>query len=237
MNNISSINIPKHVAIIMDGNARWAKLNNLNIVDGHEKGVRNIKKIASACIDKNIKYLTLYAFSNENWQRSKSEISNLFTLLNKYLDNDVKYLQDYDIKLNVIGDLSKVDSAIVEKIKIIENKTSNNKKLNLSIALSYGSRQEILNAFLKIFSELNSKQISIDKIDADYITQKMYNNYPEPDLLIRTGSEKRLSNFLLWQIAYTELCFIDNYWPDFSENILDDCINEYNKRIRRYGKR
>lgn len=221
----------------MDGNARWAKLNNLNIVDGHEKGVRNIKKIASACIDKNIKYLTLYAFSNENWQRSKSEISNLFTLLNKYLDNDVKYLQDYDIKLNVIGDLSKVDSAIVEKIKIIENKTSNNKKLNLSIALSYGSRQEILNAFLKIFSELNSKQISIDKIDADYITQKMYNNYPEPDLLIRTGSEKRLSNFLLWQIAYTELCFIDNYWPDFSENILDDCINEYNKRIRRYGKR
>ena len=237
MNNISSINIPKHVAIIMDGNARWAKLNNLNIVDGHEKGVRNIKKIASACIDKNIKYLTLYAFSNENWQRSKSEISNLFTLLNKYLDNDVKYLQDYDIKLNVIGDLSKVDSAIVEKIKIIENKTSNNKKLNLSIALSYGSRQEILNAFLKIFSELNSKQISIDKIDADYITQKMYNNYPEPDLLIRTGSEKRLSNFLLWQIAYTELCFIDNYWPEFSEGNLDDCINEYYKRIRRYGKR
>ena len=221
----------------MDGNARWAKKNNLNIVNGHEKGVYNIKKIASACIDKDIKYLTLYAFSHENWQRSKAEISNIFTILNRYLDNDLRYLEDYDIKLNVIGDLSKVDGKIVEKIKIIENKTSNNKKLNLSIALSYGSRQEILNAFIKIFNELDNNQISIDKIDVDYITQKMYNNYPEPDLLIRTGSEKRLSNFLLWQIAYTELCFIDNYRPEFSEGNLDDCIKEYYKRIRRYGKR
>lgn len=237
MNNPSNFNIPNHVAIIMDGNARWAKKNNLSTIKGHEKGVENIKDIAKLSLKYGIKYLTLYAFSAENWQRSKYEVNNLFNLLDNYLDNDIQYLHNHNIRLNIIGDLDNVGENIKEKIYRLEKDTINNDSLILTIAISYGSRQEIQYCIKNIVNDILANKSTIDDISLDYISSNMYSNIPDPDLLIRTGSEKRLSNFLLWQIAYTELSFIDQYWPEFSEDDFFNCVQEYNIRNRRYGKR
>ncbi|MAZ80253.1 MAG: di-trans,poly-cis-decaprenylcistransferase [Rickettsiales bacterium] len=237
MNNPSNFNIPNHVAIIMDGNARWAKKNNLSTIKGHKKGVENIKDIAKLSLKYGIKYLTLYAFSAENWQRSKYEVNNLFNLLDNYLDNDIQYLHNNNIRLNIIGDLDNIDENIKEKIYRIEKDTINNDSLILTIAISYGSRQEIQYCIKNIVNDILANKSTIDDISLDYISNNMYSNIPDPDLLIRTGSEKRLSNFLLWQIAYTELSFIDQYWPEFSEDDFFNCVQEYNNRNRRYGKR
>lgn len=237
MNNPSNFNIPNHVAIIMDGNARWAKKNNLSTIKGHKKGVENIKDIAKLSLKYGIKYLTLYAFSAENWQRSKYEVNNLFNLLDNYLDNDIQYLHNNNIRLNIIGDLDNIDENIKEKIYRLEKDTINNDSLILTIAISYGSRQEIQYCIKNIVNDILANKSTIDDISLDYISNNMYSNIPDPDLLIRTGSEKRLSNFLLWQIAYTELSFIDQYWPEFSEDDFFNCVQEYNIRNRRYGKR
>ncbi|MDA9573541.1 polyprenyl diphosphate synthase [Rickettsiales bacterium] len=237
MNNPSNFNIPNHVAIIMDGNARWAKKNNLSTINGHKKGVENIKDIAKLSLKYGIKYLTLYAFSAENWQRSKYEVNNLFNLLDNYLDNDIQYLHNNNIRLNIIGDLDNIDENIKEKIYRLEKDTINNDSLILTIAISYGSRQEIQYCIKNIVNDILANKSTIDDISLDYISNNMYSNIPDPDLLIRTGSEKRLSNFLLWQIAYTELSFIDQYWPEFSEDDFFNCVQEYNNRNRRYGKR
>jgi len=229
---------PDHIAIIMDGNARWAKKNNLSLFTGHKQGVENIKEIAQACIDFKVKYLTLYAFSSENWQRSKSEVENLLKLLDNYLDNNLKPLVDNDIKINIFGDFTKIPNKILTKVKQAQEKTNNNKSLILNVAFSYGARQEIVEATKKIAFGVLNNQIEIDNINQELFSKNLYNpNLPDPDLLIRTAGDLRVSNFLLWQIAYSELFFSNAYWPEFNKKNLEEAIFDFNKRERRYGKR
>ncbi len=225
-----------HVAIIMDGNGRWAKNKGLPRYLGHKKGAEAVQLVIECCREEKIKYLTLYAFSSENWQRSKEEIDNLMELLRYYLDNHFDDYHKAEIKVKVIGDLSKLPSDICQKIANIENVTKNNSGLNLCIALSYGSRQEIISAVKDIANDVKAGKIAIDNIDENLLDTHLYTkNIPDPDLLIRTGFEKRLSNFLLWQLAYTELVFSDILWPDFKAQNFKDALNEYKARERRYG--
>lgn len=229
---------PKHVAIIMDGNARWSKKNKKTLYQGHRAGVENIRKISEACIEFGVNYLTLYAFSSENWYRDSSEVSNLLKLLDEYLDNNIKPLHDNDVKIIVFGDLSKLTKSIRNKIKSIEDQTKNNKSLTLSVAFSYGSRNEIVEAAKKIAFDISNGNLKLNELDENLFAKYLFNpGIPDPDLLIRTAGDIRLSNFLLWQIAYTELCFVNEFWPEFSKENLLNCINEFNKRERRYGKR
>ena len=232
------IKIPLHIAIIMDGNARWAKKNNLPLYSGHKKGVENIQNISQACIDCGVKHLTIYAFSSENWQRSKAEVSNLLKLLDEYLEKNIEPLQEKNIKVNVFGDFTSLKPSLVKKIQNIQNKTIHNNSLTLNVAFSYGARQEIISATKKIAFDVIDKKIELKDITEDIFSSKLYNSdLPDPDLLIRTAGDQRLSNFLLWQLAYSELCFVDSFWPEFSKEELLKCIVEFNKRERRYGKR
>ncbi len=237
-NHKNILNSLRHIAIIMDGNARWAKKNNLNIFNGHKKGVHNIKEIALACIEFNIKYLTIYAFSSENWQRSKTEVNNLLKLLDEYLDNGLDPLHENGIRINIFGDLSKIPKNLLDKINQSEEKTKNNKSLILNVAFSYGARQEIVEAAKKVAFAVKEGQINISQVDEELFSKNLYNiNLPDPDLLIRTAGDLRVSNFLLWQIAYSELYFVKDFWPDFNKEKLLQAINDFNNRDRRYGKR
>ena len=213
-------------------------LNNLNIFNGHKKGVHNIKEIALACIEFNIKYLTIYAFSSENWQRSKTEVNNLLKLLDEYLDNGLDPLHENGIRINIFGDLSKIPKNLLDKINQSEEKTKNNKSLILNVAFSYGARQEIVEAAKKVAFAVKEGQINISQVDEELFSKNLYNiNLPDPDLLIRTAGDLRVSNFLLWQIAYSELYFVKDFWPDFNKEKLLQAINDFNNRDRRYGKR
>lgn len=223
--------VPNHIAIVMDGNGRWARNKKLDRFKGHEKGVKVVKEITKYCSELGVNYLTLYTFSNENWNRPASEVLSLMNLFRKTLIKEVNLILENDIKFKVIGDRSKLDLLTRRKIDELESKTKNNKKMNLVLALSYGSRQEIITAINKLLKNKTS-EINIDDFTSSLYTKEI----PDPDLLIRTGYEKRLSNFLLWQIAYSEIFFIDEYWPNFNKEILKDIIDEYSLRERRYGK-
>ena len=237
-NKIPDLKIPEHVAIVMDGNARWAKSKNLPLQVGHKIGSENVRKIAESCIDLGVKNLTIYAFSSENWDRPISEVEYLMKLLEDYLDKETKPLMEKDIKIVVSGNLERVSSNLKASIARIEEITKNNKVLTLNVAFSYGSRQEIIDAVKKISLAVVEGKISVEMIDEKLLVENLYQpEMPDPSLLIRTAGDLRLSNFLLWQVAYTELYFTEVFWPDFNKNHLLQAIQEFNKRERRYGKR
>ena len=227
----------KHVAIIMDGNGRWAKQQGFLRAFGHENGTKSVQVVVESCARLGIENLTLYAFSTENWNRPKIEVDTLMKLLVNSLKKELKTLQNNNIKLNTIGNLNLLPkSAQKELIDVIE-KTKTNTRMTLTLALSYGSREEIVSAVKDICDKVKNNIISIDAIDESIINQHLYTqNLPDVDLLIRTSGEHRISNFLLWQIAYSELYFTDVLWPDFKEQDLYEAIVSYQKRERRFGK-
>ena len=227
---------PRHVAIIMDGNGRWAKKKGLPRVAGHRAGVKVLKNIINKSCELSIKYLTLYAFSSENWNRPKSEIKDLMNILSTYLDSDAENLIDNDVKLIVIGRRDRIKKSIIDKISFLEDKSKNNKKINLVIALDYGGREDIRQAFLTLMNKLQVNNDDINNITLkDIDNNLMTKNIPDPDLIIRTSGEYRISNFLLWQSAYSEYVFLNCNWPDFNEEKYLEALNQYKLRDRRYG--
>lgn len=227
--------LPNHIAIIMDGNGRWAKARGLNRIEGHKAGIESVKESAEGCSEIGIKYLTLYAFSVENWKRPKDEVRGLFNLLDEYLTKEEKRIDEDKIRFKTMGRLEDLPSKTRLHLKQLEKKTENNKGLTLTLALSYGGRCEIVDAVNSIL-EKNSKEKLKEKIDEETFKNYLYlPELPDPDLLIRTSGEYRISNFLLWQIAYTELIILDVLWPDFKKEHLFEAILDYQKRERRYG--
>ena len=226
---------PKHVAIIMDGNNRWTKKHKLKGYVGHEKGIDSIQNAVDTAKLFNIKYLTLFSFSSENWSRPKREVNFLMNLLRKYLKNKIKKLMEDNVLIKMIGNNKKLPRDIVVKINKYQKLTSKNTGLNLIFALNYGSRNEISIAIRKIIKKFIKKKFLINE---EVISLNLFTkNIPDPDLLIRTSGEKRLSNFLLWQLAYTELVFLKVLWPDFKKKHFIDALNQYSNRVRRYGSR
>ncbi len=226
--------IPQHLAIVMDGNRRWAKERSLPSLKGHQKGAQTFKKIAEYCQKRGTKILTVFAFSTENWNRSKIEVNYLMKLfLVLFSRKNIKELQDRDVKLNIIGQREKLPAKLREKIRQIEKETENNKKFILNIALSYGGRADITQAVKNIIR----KRAEIKEITEDLISKNLWtNDLPNPDLIVRTGGEKRISNFLIWQGAYSELYFTDSFWPDFSELELNEIFKDYANRKRNFGR-
>ena len=230
-------NVPKHIAIIMDGNGRWAKERGLPRIAGHREGINSVREITRICGEIGVKYLTLFTFSTENWNRPKKEVKALMTLLLSTIKKEIKELHKNNVKFSIIGDISILPERTEKGIKEGIELTSNNSGLNLILALNYGSRQEILSAVNNIISDINKKDIEIDSIDENIFSSYLYtNNFPDPDLLIRTSGELRISNFLLWQSAYTEMYLTDTYWPSFRENELFQAIFDFQNRERRFGK-
>jgi undecaprenyl diphosphate synthase len=237
IDNINKDNLPKHLAIIMDGNGRWAKKQGLVRALGHENGTKSVKLIVETCAKLGIENLTLYAFSTENWSRPKLEVDILMKLLINSLKNELETLQKNNIKLSSIGNLEQLPKSVVPKLKAVIEKTKNNTAMTLTLALSYGSREELISAVKNISNKVKNNIISINEIDELIINEHLYTqNLPDVDLLIRTSGEHRISNFLLWQIAYAELYFTDVLWPDFTEQHLYEAIVSYQKRERRFGK-
>jgi undecaprenyl diphosphate synthase len=235
--NIETNNLPKHLAIIMDGNGRWAKQQGLLRAFGHESGTKSVKTIIKTCAKLGIDNLTLYAFSTENWNRPKLEVDTLMKILIKSLKKELPTLLESNIKLNTIGNIEKLPQSAQKELLEVIDKTKNNNHMTLTLALSYGSREEIVNAVKNICNKVKNNTISIDSIDDSIINEHLYTqNLPDVDLLIRTSGEHRISNFLLWQIAYAELYFTDVLWPDFKEQDLYEAIISYQKRERRFGK-
>lgn len=230
-----AINI-NHLAVIMDGNRRWAKKNDVSIKEGHKAGAEKLSEFVKWCIEFNIKYLTVYAFSTENWKRDKEEVSDIMSLLNNYLSAKKDEFYDSGVKVKMIGAEDNINIDTLKKIKDIEEYTKNNNKIQLNIAFNYGGRREILDATKKIVSEVKSGKISIEDIDEELFKENLYyGNIPDPDLMIRPGGDYRISNYLLWEMAYSEFYFTKTYWPDFSKELLEEIINNFNTRERRYG--
>lgn len=223
----------KHIAIIMDGNRRWAKEKNLPSAMGHKKGVDSLKNILRACNDFSIKYLTVYAFSTENWNRKKEEVEFLMNLVAVTLTNELAEMHKENVQIHFIGDLTKLSDKLQKILANAVATTKNNTGVVLQIALNYGSRDEIVHAVQKIVES----GVKSDEIDEQLISENLYTaGVPDPDILIRTGGEQRISNYLLWQIAYSEIIIRNEFWPDFDKNSLKDSILEFGKRQRRYGK-
>ncbi|MDD4557158.1 MAG: isoprenyl transferase [Alphaproteobacteria bacterium] len=221
----------------MDGNGRWATKRGLPRSMGHRKGAEVVEKITKAAKELGIKFLTLYAFSTENWKRPDEEVSTLMGLLRDYLKKDLEEIQKNNVRIRFIGEMNMLDKDIVESIKRIEANTAKNDAMTLCIAISYGSRQEILAAVKKTVALVKRGDISENEIDEKTFSDMLYtNDMPDPDLVIRTSGEQRISNYLLWQIAYAEFSFTDVHWPDFDENKLKEIIENYASRERRYGK-
>ncbi|KQO34848.1 UDP pyrophosphate synthase [Flavobacterium sp. Leaf82] len=237
LDSIDQTNLPKHLAIIMDGNGRWAKQQGFLRAFGHENGTKSVKKTIKTCAKLGIEYLTLYAFSTENWNRPKLEVDALMKILINSLKKELTTLQENNIKLNAIGNLEKLPKSAQKELLDVIDKTKNNTRLTLTLALSYGSREELVNAVRIISDKVKNNIISIDTIDDSIINEHLYTqNLPDVDLLIRTSGEHRISNFLLWQIAYAELYFTNVLWPDFKDQDLYEAIISYQKRERRFGK-
>jgi undecaprenyl diphosphate synthase len=227
---------PVHVAIIMDGNGRWAKARGLPRTAGHKRGADAVKRVVKSAGNLGISYLTLFGFSSENWQRPESEVRDLFGLLRYYLENELAELADAGVRLNVIGDRNRLPPDTVKLIEGAEGRTAANRKLVLTIALSYGSRQEIVAAAQAAAAECVAGRLTPEAIDEARFSGYLFTaDMPDPDLLIRTSGEQRISNFLLWQLAYTELVFTDTLWPDFGHAELEAAIATYRSRERRYG--
>lgn len=236
-NNINPEKLPQHLAIIMDGNGRWAKQKGFLRTIGHENGATAVKRVVEQCARLGIPFLTLYAFSTENWNRPKFEVDMLMKLLVKALRKELKTLQDNNIKLNAIGNLDLLPQSVRKELTEVLEKTKSNSRLTLSLALSYGSRNELIEVTKQLCDKVKNNIISIDAIDESVINKHLYtHNLPDVDLLIRTSGEQRISNFLLWQIAYAELYFTNALWPDFSDEHLLEALTVYQNRERRYGK-
>ena len=230
-------NLPRHVAIIMDGNGRWAKERGLARIQGHQKGMETIRAIVRTARELGIQYLTLYAFSKENWARPKAEVNFLMNLLSQYLDSELNELNENQIRFNVIGRLEDLPPAIQGTIKRNIKLTQNNKGLVLTLALSYSSRIEIVNAAKRLCEKVTSGNLKIEEINEAIFSKELSTaGMPDPDLLIRTSGELRISNFLLWQISYTEIYVSDKYWPDFAKQDFLNAIKDFQKRERRYGR-
>ena len=228
--------IPEHVAIIMDGNGRWAKSRGLPRIIGHKKGSEALRDILTGCQQLGLRYLTIYAFSAENWKRPQVEITDLMELLRHYLDREIASLHKNGVRLRIIGDTSRLAPDIRNQINAAEKLTENNNAFNLTVALSYGARQELTQAVQALAARIESGEVAASAIDETTVSSLLYTRgLPDPDLLIRTGGEQRLSNFLLWQSAYTELYFTPVLWPDFSMTHLHEALLEYANRERRYG--
>ena len=237
LEKINKDNLPKHLAIIMDGNGRWAKQKGLIRAFGHENGTKSVRLTVEACAKLGIENLTLYAFSTENWNRPKLEVDTLMKLLISSLKNELETLQKNNIRLNCIGNISLLPPRAKKELLAVIEKTKNNNRMTLTLALSYGSREELLNAVKIISDKVKNNIISIDSLDESIINQHLYtHDLPDVDLVIRTSGEHRISNFLLWQIAYAEFYFTDVLWPDFKEDDLYEAIISYQKRERRFGK-
>ena len=228
--------MPKHIAIIMDGNRRWAKEKKMDPRLGHKAGAETLEKIASFANKIGLKYMTVYAFSTENWKRTKEEVGALMILLNNYLDKFLNRESLQNVKIKVLGNIDDLDKSLQESIRKLEKKSENNTGLTLNIAFNYGGRDEIVRAVKEISQKVKENEIAIEEIDEELVSKYLYTaGEPEPDLLIRPGGELRISNFLLWQLAYTEFLFIDKYWPDFTEDDLSDAIETFEKRNRKFG--
>lgn len=227
---------PRHVAIIMDGNGRWAAARSLPRIEGHRQGAASVRRCVEAAIGLGIDYLTLFGFSSENWRRPETEISGLMGLLRLYLKNEVRELDENGVRLSFIGDRTRLASDIVTMIDDAEAETAANTRLVLTIALSYGARDEIAAATRRIAQAVAAGELDINDIDPSIVSRHLFTaDMPDPDLLIRTSGEKRLSNFLLWQAAYTEFVFVDTLWPDFSADDLAAAIADFRRRERRFG--
>ena len=237
LDTINKNNLPKHLGIIMDGNGRWAKEQGLLRALGHESGTKAVRIAIENCAKLGIENLTLYTFSTENWNRPKLEVQTLMKLLMKSLKKELITLQNNNIRLNAIGNIDLMPKSAQKELQDVIEKTKNNTKMNLTLALSYGSREEIVSAVKKISDKVKNNIISIDAIDDSIINEHLYTqNLPDVDLLIRTSGEHRISNFLLWQIAYAELFFSEVMWPDFRDEHLYEALISYQKRERRFGK-
>ena len=230
------MNIPQHVAIILDGNGRWAKAKGMPRNYGHAQGSKNVEKICEEAWRMGIKYLTVYAFSTENWNRPKEEVNGLIKLLRNYMKTCLKTAAKNDMKVRVIGDITKLDEDIQKRILELEEATKNNGGLNFQIAINYGSRDEITRAVRTLAEDVKEGKLMPEEVNEACIERYLdTHDIPDPDLLIRTSGEQRLSNYLLWQLAYTEFYFTDVPWPDFSKQELEKAIEQYNRRDRRYG--
>lgn len=232
-----TINSLQHIAFIMDGNRRWANKRRLPVAMGHKKGAEVLIDTAKAVKNLGVKYMTVYAFSTENWQREKSEVDGLMNLLRSYLDSSFKELEENNVKIVFIGERNMLAADIVAKMAKIEEKTAENDGMTLCVALSYGGRQEIVAAARKIAELVQGCSLKPEDIDVGLFASMLYTaGMPEPDLLIRTSGEQRISNYLLWQLAYSEMYFSQTLWPDFSKEELEKIVEDFNKRERRYGK-
>ena len=237
--NISSINkecMPEHIGIIMDGNRRWAKEKGLETKIGHKAGAENLEKLADFANDIGLKYLTVYAFSTENWKRTKEEIGALMLLLKAYVDKFLNRANEKNMRVRILGDIERLDEGLKTSINKIVEESKKNTGLTLNIAFNYGGRAEITRAVKNISKKVLDNELNIEDINEDLISDSLYTTgEPDPDLLIRTGGEQRISNFLLWQLAYTEFLFVEKYWPEFNEEDLVNAIVNFQKRGRNFG--
>jgi len=228
MNKLSVL--PKHIAIIMDGNRRWAKGHNLPVAAGHRAGAETLRKIIEACMKYEIEFLTVYAFSTENWKRSEQEVSDLMNLMREYLSKLERDNKDRNTRIKIIGDVTRLDTDLQEKIKILQDSTAENTGLTIQVALNYGGRDEIIRAIKKL------SVTDIENLSAENFSNFLYtSDSPDPDLIIRTAGEQRLSNFLLWQAAYSEFYYTEVLWPDFSSEELKKALDAFSQRTRKFG--
>jgi undecaprenyl diphosphate synthase len=236
LSTAATLKAPVHVAIIMDGNGRWAKARGLPRIAGHKRGAEAVRRSVNGAAELGIEYLTLYGFSSENWKRPAAEVDDLMGLLRLYLVNEIEELHRNGVRLRVIGQRTRLGPDIVNLIEDAERRTAANRRLNLTVALSYGGRAEIAGAARQIAEEVQAGRLDPASVDEDQFARHLLTrDVPDPDLLIRTSGEKRISNFLLWQCAYAELVFLDRLWPDFTRDDLEFAIREYHGRDRRYG--
>lgn len=234
---IDNSNLPKHIAIILDGNRRWAKRNNLTVREGHTEGAKNLEEISKFCNEIGIKYLTVYAFSTENWKRSKEEVATLMLILKAYFNSFSRKGVTQNIKINIIGERDNLEPSLLKEIDRVMKKTKDCTGLTLNIAFNYGGRQEILHAIKNIAQKIKRNEIEIADINQEMVADNIYTKgIPDPDLLIRTSGEFRISNFLPWQLAYTEFYFPNKHWPEFKNEDLIKAIEEYQTRNRRFGQ-
>jgi undecaprenyl diphosphate synthase len=228
--------IPRHIAIIMDGNGRWAKERGLPRLEGHSAGAESVREVVDACIEMGVEYLTLYAFSSENWSRPEAEVSALMSLLDRFLEEKAKDLERQNVRLLAIGQLERLPEKTRELIQRIEARTAHHTAMTLVLALSYGGREEIVAAARSLATDALTGDISPTDIDADLFASRLQTaGIPDPDLLVRTSGEMRVSNFLLWQISYSEIVIVRKFWPDFRQGDLLECVQEYQRRHRRFG--
>lgn len=231
------MSVPRHVAIILDGNGRWAKAKGLQRTAGHTAGAKNVEVVCEEAYNMGIEYLTLYAFSTENWNRSKEEVTALMNLLNQYLKNCLKTAKKNNMRIRVIGDISRLDPSMQEKICLLEKESASYTGLNLTIAINYGSRDEIVRGIKRMYQDVEEHKLDADAISEDTVSKYLDTaDLPDPDLMIRTSGEQRLSNYLLWQLAYAEFYFTPVAWPDFHGEELRKAVEAYENRDRRYGK-